>query len=970
MAERLPAAGPGALIEQLAHLQRPSAITAFLRRHRQLQHPGVVDLLYDEVVLRARIDLRQADRLARVARRVADLLKDDACLAQSYRAAGHVLFRRGRYEEALAQYEAALELFRRIGRENDVGRTLSGALQTLSLLGRYDQAFSWAEQAREIFERQGDRLRVARLQSNLGNILYRQERVEEALSLYETAHEELARAGQPQDVAAVLSNIAVCHITLNRFDKALETHDRARRYCEAHGLPLLVVQADYNIAYLYYLRGEYSRALELYAAAAERCGGVGDRYHLALCDLDTSEMYLELNLSGEASARAERARDMFAELGIVYERAKAMTNQAIALSHENRPDRALKLFDEARRLFAREGNDVWLAVVDFYQAMVLYREARYLKVRHLCDTARDLFTRAGLPARAAACDVLLASLELQTGQPEAAETTCELALERLKGLEAPALMCRAYTVLGLVRESMGDRPAAFASFQRAHEQLERMRSHLQAEDLKVAFLKDKLAVYESLVTISLDLEPDRPETAFGYIEQAKSRSLADLIAFRAVTLAPRVDDDTAADVRRLREDLNWHYRQIELHELRREKNAAPRVERLRDAALGLEHRLVKTLDQLRTTDREFSTLQEAGTLALDEIRAALPEGTVLLEYFEARGRIYACVATRDRLQITPVTTAATVRRLLRLLQFQLSKFRFGPTYTSRLASRLESATRNHLEELYRELVGPVRDQIDGEHVVVVPHGALHYLPFHALFDGSSFLIDQFTMSYAPSASVYRLCCAKTAGSGPPLVMGVPDPLTPHIADEVEALGAALPGSLLFRGEEATAARLREHGASARFIHIATHGLFRRDNPMFSSIRLGDGHVSLFDFYQMRLSAELVTLSGCSTGLNVVVAGDELLGLVRGLLYAGAQTVLLTLWDAYDRSTADYMQRFYAQLNGGGNKAKAFQAAIRELRSEYAHPFYWAPFALIGRAGPIENEVCAEKVGGDPIFRTS
>lgn len=118
--------------------------------------------------------------------------------------------------------------------------------------------------------------------------------------------------------------------------------------------------------------------------------------------------------------------------------------------------------------------------------------------------------------------------------------------------------------------------------------------------------------------------------------------------------------------------------------------------------------------------------------------------------------------------------------------------------------------------------------------------------------------------------------------------------------------------------------------------------------MFSSIRLGNSQLSLFDLYQLRLPAELVTLSGCGTGLNVVVGGDELMGLKRGLLYAGAQGVMLTLWDVNDRSTADFMQLFYSALSSNRNKAEALQHAAGEIRRLYPHPFYWAPFFLVGK----------------------
>jgi CHAT domain-containing protein len=282
-----------------------------------------------------------------------------------------------------------------------------------------------------------------------------------------------------------------------------------------------------------------------------------------------------------------------------------------------------------------------------------------------------------------------------------------------------------------------------------------------------------------------------------------------------------------------------------------------------------------------------------------------------------------------------------------------------PDYVKTFASVLLNATQTHLQELHKLLVEPICKSLAGGHLVISPHGILHHLPFHALFDGRQYLIDEFTVSYAPSASVYALCQARSAASGgsqvresmvrESLVLGVPDPTVPFVQDEVEAVAACLPNSEVFLGQSATAERLRQKGPGSRFIHIATHGYFRRDNPMFSGIRLGDSYLSLYDLYQLKLPAELVALSGCSTGLNVVAAGDELMGLARGLIHAGAETSMLTLWDVQDESSAQLMKLFYSHLARGHSKAVALQQAMRRVKAERPHPYYWAPFILIGKA---------------------
>jgi CHAT domain-containing protein len=266
-----------------------------------------------------------------------------------------------------------------------------------------------------------------------------------------------------------------------------------------------------------------------------------------------------------------------------------------------------------------------------------------------------------------------------------------------------------------------------------------------------------------------------------------------------------------------------------------------------------------------------------------------------------------------------------------------------------------SATLAHLEELHKLLIEPVRPLLKCRHLVIAPHAFLHHLPFHALRSRERFLLDDFSISYAPSASVFSLCCSRESKfREESLVMGIPDGQTPAIEAEARTAAAALPNARLFLGWDATEKVLREHGPSSRFIHIATHGLFRSDNPVFSSIRLGDSRLNLFDLYQLPLSAELVTLSGCGTGLNAVVGGDELVGLMRGLFYAGAHGILVSLWDAQDRSASEFMTLFYGQLHHQQNKAEALRAAMLELRQTYAHPYFWAPFVLVGKYATAKN----------------
>ena len=924
-----------------------------LNSARQLWKPETVTQFYDGASRLARVDLRQAERVAEAALWVSDRTGNEASRASGLRAIGHIHYLKSNHQQALDCYCSALEIYQRLGMEVEAGRTMAGnGLQTLAYLGRYDEAFLWAARSREIFRRHNARHHLAVLDHNMANVYYRLDRFEGALDLYNSSYREFLDLGEAQNAAIALKNTATCEISLNQFRKALDTYTAAREYCIKANMPLVAVEADYNIAYLYYLRGEYTRAIELYRITRERCAELGDVYHQGLCDLDQAEMYLELNLSEEGGFLAERALDAFRQLGMGYEMAKAITNLAIAASHHGDAAQAVDLFRKAREIFARENNRVWTAMIDLYQALVVYQEDRLDEAGHLCEQAFEFFSSSPLIGKAALCRLLLARIHLRRHRIEEARTLCRDALARLDNADTPVLIYQAWFVMGLIEEASQAPEAAYHAYLEAHDRLENLRSHLKTEDTKIAFLKDKLAVYESLVRMCLGRgdAPAQREQAFAFIEKAKSRGLADLIALRGERTAPLRQAQTVLieHVATLREELMWYTRAIQMLESGSSALRTPHLEKLRRAARECEQRLVESMTSLRDESPELANIEQGKSIALENIRSVLPDDALLLQYYRVQDTFYACLLTRGDLRIAPVCAASETRRIVQLLRFQLSKFRLGPDYVARHQSLLLEATNAHLQALYKRVIAPIREHLTGHHLVIAPHEFLHHLPFHALLDGNSCFGDHYCISYTPSASVHYLCATKnSANTEGALVLGVPDPAAPQILDETRAVASVLPDAAVFLGAEATQAVLREFGARSRFVHIATHGWFRQDNPMFSSISLGDRQLSLFDLYQLRMPAELVTLSGCGTGLNVVVGGDELLGLKRGLLYAGAQSILLTLWDVHDQSTAEFMKLFYSRLASHPNKAEALQYAMAEIRKDYPHPFYWAPFVLVG-----------------------
>jgi CHAT domain-containing protein len=251
--------------------------------------------------------------------------------------------------------------------------------------------------------------------------------------------------------------------------------------------------------------------------------------------------------------------------------------------------------------------------------------------------------------------------------------------------------------------------------------------------------------------------------------------------------------------------------------------------------------------------------------------------------------------------------------------------------------------------LHSKLLGPLKKRLITSRILtIIPHGWLHTFPFHCLKDEDGFLVDRYSFSYAPSIAVYSYCLQRQSSAQNVLLMGHSDALAPWIDQEVREIQTIYPDAQIVTGDSSHSEVLKENGSDAGLIHIASHGRFLQNQPLLSGIHLADGWLTLPQIYQLKLNAELVTLSGCETGSNEVSAGDELLGLTRGFLYAGASSLLVSLWRVFDVSTADFMKAFYSSLSSGHSRLESWHHAVQQTKKHWPHPYHWGPFVLMGK----------------------
>jgi hypothetical protein len=536
-------------------------------------------------------------------------------------------------------------------------------------------------------------------------------------------------------------------------------------------------------------------------------------------------------------------------------------------------------------------------------------------------------------------------------QMPAAIADAQWALQRLEGFHAPWVSYRALNTLGKLRELEGANEEAEALYLRAIGEVELLRGNIKLDEFRMSFGKDKYQAYENMVSIKLVRDDAR--TAFEFVERSKSRTLIDQME-RSVETAwdagggesPRVQR-----IQKIRAELNILYSR--LNEFGTTGRALASDATTRTEIAKREQEFVELLRAAGSEKPGWVTLHTTPSPGVEDVQKMLEPDELLVEYYAIGDSFHAFVIGRDKFRAFPdLAFAAEVRASIRGLNFQLSKFHLQPAYLNKHASLLLAAARHHLQNLYQKLVSPISQFLEGsKRLIIVPHQMLHYVPFHALFDGADYLIDKYAVSYAASASVLRICRSRkpSGGSGRDLILAVADSLTPHINDEVEALRKLLPDADVFVGTEAGEDKLRTYGATASKIHIAAHGVFRADNPDFSSLRLGNNWLNLFDIFNLNLGAEITTLSACETGMSDVLGGDELLGLARGFLRAGTPSLVVSLWMVNDKSTAQLMCRFYQGLRDGLPKAEALREAILEVKTAFPHPYYWAPFILLGKS---------------------
>ncbi|MEK7440490.1 MAG: CHAT domain-containing protein, partial [Chloroflexota bacterium] len=479
---------------------------------------------------------------------------------------------------------------------------------------------------------------------------------------------------------------------------------------------------------------------------------------------------------------------------------------------------------------------------------------------------------------------------------------------------------------------------------------ESVQQDLKVEEFKSTYTAQQVDVYLNLIDL-LALEK-RYEEAFNYAERSRARAALDQLGNKRIDIRKgasaeilKREQDTLNRLSALRQRLitlknrptdNW------------DKISIAQVEK--DIATA-ESDYAKLLVELKAQSPEVAALVSIDVASITDIQKQLNANTMLVSYFVTEERVLAFVITQNKFETVDIPAKQSD------VEKAIQDFRES------FQANVPDPHPASLKQIHAWLVLPIKDKLKTPVVGVVPHGALHYLPFAALTDGTKYFGDEYLTFTLPSASALRFVKKKT-GVGTPLVFGNPSSAEPNLATlkyaEQEANTISkFYGVVASTGKTATESELKNKASNAGIIHLAAHGQYNSVAPLFSTLYLAkddknDGRVEVHEIYGFDLTTktDLVVLSACQTQLGKLSKGDEVTSLTRAFTFAGASTVISSLWSVDDQATGLLMERFYTHLRAGKGKGEALRLAQQEVRAKYPSPYYWAAFVLSGDVGDV------------------
>ncbi len=606
-------------------------------------------------------------------------------------------------------------------------------------------------------------------------------------------------------------------------------------------------------------------------------------------------------------------------------------------------------------------------------------------VKHLND-ALEYFNKSDWYFTRRWCYLYLGISYTRLNKNVEAKKSFESAIQIAAKAGDPDPQWRAYDGLGRMAENEGDDQKTFGYYAKAISIIESTRGKFTDPGLKSLFMRDKSRLYERMIQLLYKMQ--RAPEALYYLERAKARVMLDMLSEKTLSSKNKEENELLHQEQALREriyELSMRQEKIGLErppgaregisEAQESEKPISELERIQS-----QHRAI--LEKIEKLNSELASLVSINPLKANEIQTLLGGETALIEYFVGMESGFIFLVTQEKVLAVPLGTDPD-----KLIQ-KIREFRIRAVEGITLDGLGMKTYEKSLSELYEMVIQPIEREISGKkHLVIVPHDMIHYLPFQALLSKERrYLIESFSISYLPSATVLKYARGVNKGNRVD-IFAVGNPVTdlpplPAAEQEAQEVSALFEKKLLLIGRQATKTSMKSQSPKYDLLHLSTHGEMIELNPLKSNLRFtpsekDDGKLTVSEIFDMEIKANLVTLSACETGLvrgegGDFPQGDDLVGLSRAFIHAGAPAVIASLWMVSDESTVELMRAFYRNLKSMSKSEALRKAQLDLMKSsirfhvergsggitqsinyqqdmviECSHPYFWAPFILLG-----------------------
>ncbi len=808
------------------------------------------------------------------------------------------------YDRALTQFQTAAELSKNLDKKDHLARQhmRMGRIYDLRMSQfakaktHYLKALELYETLHQTEESAQALLDAGRCDRLLGNFKGAEDRYEKALALLREG--EAAQKTDTKILAGILMEQANNHWFQARYQEAFKGRLKVYQMALQNNWTLEQVNSLNTAGLIWWTLGDHGAALRELAKALE--------------------------LAKNLRARRDETATTLNNMGLVY---RDMGNY----------EKALETLDQAL-IIDRKINSRWAIAYDLKNlALTRLRMGDAEKAVSLFEEALALAKSIGNRINQAKILVGYGDALMELKRLNEAKTRFDEALDLSRQMALREVEWRALFGLARLQLKEGNKEKARTLLQEAVQVIEEMRAEIKLDQLKDGFIANKMGVYETLVSLLVDMGLD--SEAFYVAERSRARNLIDLLGNQRLSLHGAVNQKLYDEEKALKN-------QISEYEALMAQGTDPEEKAIYKKALDqVRDRYRDLLLEIQLKNPGLASILSVDPLTLPQAQELLEPGTAILAYYLVPDEILCWFITHNQAELfrTPLgrqTLAQSVLDYRRTLQ------------------NLEPAERQS-RELYTWLLSPLKERLKGVKTLgIVPHHILHHLSFATLFDGKVYLVEQVPLFSLPSASILRHTAKNRdmEKNTRVLAVGNPDLKNPALAlpfaeKEVASIGWRFPNVTVLTGEKATEGWVVRNISDFGIIHLASHGEFDPVNPLFSSIKLArddqdDGDLRASEIFGLDIQASLVMLSACQTGLGKITSGDDVIGMNRAFLYAGTNAIMSSLWRVSDISTALLVKQFYRELKTL-NKAESLKRAMQHVKNRFPHPGYWGAFVLVG-----------------------